>query len=97
MVLVAVFGAYVGLIALTAEYRRHVIEDTQHIYERIADIEHITASGMLPETREELGHLRYDFADLAHRMSLVELENARIDAELSRIKPLFAPRQIPTK
>ena len=97
LILVLILGAYAWLAILHQELDDHVCTQARAIEERLATLEHETASGMLPETRSELQHLRADFNEMVHRVYLVEETNAKIDAALERIKPLFVPRQVQTR
>lgn len=97
MLVLVVLGAYAGLIFVHLELRGHINNETALLSERVQVLETSILPGMLPETRDALQRVRYDIAQLAQRVSLVELAQAKLDAALERVKPLFVPRRVQAK
>lgn len=94
---VFVLGAYAGSAFVHIELQTHIQKETVALQERVSVLESSILPGMLPETREKFNNLHLHIADLAQRVSLMELGQAKLDAAFERIKPLFIPRKVQTK
>jgi hypothetical protein len=90
---VAISGAYLLALSVHLEHRWHIENETTAALERIAELEAIIRPGILPHAQEVVNQIHLHLADLAQRVSLVELDLAKIDAALERVKPLFTPRK----
>lgn len=97
MFVLMLLGAYAGLIFVHLELRGHINSETVLLSERVQALETSILPGILPETRDAMQHVRYDIAQIAQRVSLVELAQAKLDAALERVKPLFVPRTVKSR